>query len=87
MSVNPGFGGQAFIPATLDRLPRMRELADSRADRVQVEVDGGVATATIGEVQRAGANILVAGSAVFSQPSPGEAFRALSAVVAAPTRV
>src|SRR5206468_13076527 len=82
MSVNPGWGGQAFIPATLDRLPRMRELADAREERAQVEVDGGVATATIGAVHRAGANILVAGSAVFSQPSPGDAFRALGAVVA-----
>jgi ribulose-phosphate 3-epimerase len=87
MSVNPGFGGQAFIPATLDRLPRMRELADAREERVQVEVDGGVATATIAAVQRAGANILVAGSAVFSQPSPGEAFRGLGAAVAAPSGV
>jgi ribulose-phosphate 3-epimerase len=87
MSVNPGFGGQAFIPATLDRLPRMRELADAREERVQVEVDGGVATATIAAVQRAGANILVAGSAVFSQPSPGEAFRALGAAVAATSGV
>ncbi len=87
MSVNPGFGGQAFIPATLDRLPRMRELADARDERVQVEVDGGVATATIAAVQRAGANILVAGSAVFSQPSPGDAFRALGAAVAAPSGV
>jgi ribulose-phosphate 3-epimerase len=87
MSVNPGFGGQAFIPATLDRLPRMRELADARSEPVQVEVDGGVATATIVDVQRAGANILVAGSAVFSQPSPGDAFRALASLVAAPSGV
>jgi len=87
MSVNPGFGGQAFIPATLDRLPRMRELADVRGDQVQVEVDGGVAAATIASVQQAGANILVAGSAVFSQHSPGDAFRALAAMVAAPSGV
>jgi ribulose-phosphate 3-epimerase len=87
MSVNPGFGGQAFIPATLDRLPRMRELADSRDQPVQVEVDGGVGTTTITGVRRAGANILVAGSAVFSQPDPGDAFRALAAMVAAPSGV
>jgi ribulose-phosphate 3-epimerase len=87
MSVNPGFGGQAFIPATLDRLPRMRELAESRTEPVQVEVDGGVAPETVAEAHRAGANIMVAGSAVFSQPSPGDAFRALSAAVAAPSGV
>jgi ribulose-phosphate 3-epimerase len=87
MSVNPGFGGQAFIPATLDRLPRMRELAESRTGPVQVEVDGGVAPETVAEAHRAGANIMVAGSAVFSQPSPGDAFRALSAAVAAPSGV
>src|SRR3954454_1255201 len=60
MSVNPGFGGQAFIPATLDRLPALRALADPRAEPVQVEVDGGVHTGTIGDVHRAGANIMVA---------------------------
>jgi ribulose-phosphate 3-epimerase len=65
----------------------MRELAYAREEPVQVEVDGGVATATIVAVQRAGANILVAGSAVFSQPNPGDAFRALGAAVSAPSGV
>jgi ribulose-phosphate 3-epimerase len=87
MSVNPGFGGQAFIPATLDRLPAMRALADARSEPVQVEVDGGVHTGTIVDVHRAGANIMVAGSAIFSSPSPADAYRELAALVAAPARV
>ncbi|MDX6533626.1 MAG: ribulose-phosphate 3-epimerase [Gaiellales bacterium] len=87
MSVNPGWGGQAFIPATLDRLPRMRALAHKRDEPVQVEVDGGVSLRTAASVRAAGANILVAGSAIFGQPSPGEAFRELTALVVSPTRV
>src|SRR6266704_2277241 len=62
MSVNPGWGGQEFIPATLDRLPRLRALASAR-DGVAVEVDGGIHEATITGAHSAGANILVAGSA------------------------
>jgi ribulose-phosphate 3-epimerase len=87
MSVNPGFGGQAFIPATLDRLPPMRELADARSEPVQVEVDGGVGPRTIVDVHRAGANILVAGSAIFSTPSPGDAYRRLASLVTSPNQV
>jgi ribulose-phosphate 3-epimerase len=83
MSVNPGWGGQAFIPATLDRLPVMRGLADARDDGVAVEVDGGVNRRTVAEVYRAGANVMVAGSAIFGAPSPGESFRELSELVAA----
>jgi ribulose-phosphate 3-epimerase len=80
MSVNPGWGGQSFIPATLDRLPRIRELA---GPGVAVEVDGGVSPHTAADVYRAGANILVAGSAVFSSPSPGAAYAELVELVAA----
>ena len=69
MSVNPGWGGQKFIPATLDRLPRMRALAAAR-EGVAVEVDGGVHEATIAAAHAAGANILVAGSAIFGAPPP-----------------
>jgi ribulose-phosphate 3-epimerase len=83
MSVNPGWGGQAFIGATLDRLPRMRELAGMRVDPVAVEVDGGINRDTAASVYRAGANVLVAGSAVFGAPSPGESFRELARIVAA----
>jgi len=84
MSVNPGWGGQRFIPATLDRLPRLRDYARGRGDDgVAVEVDGGVNRGTIRDVFDAGANILVAGSAIFDAPSPGESFRELTGIVAA----
>ena len=76
MSVNPGWGGQSFIPATLDRLPKMRALAAER-EGVAVEVDGGIHDATIADAHAAGANILVAGSAVFGASSPSEAYRGL----------
>jgi ribulose-phosphate 3-epimerase len=80
MSVNPGWGGQAFIPATLDRLPLMRAMA---AEGAAVEVDGGVGRSTAADVYRAGANILVAGSAVFDSASPGAAYAELTDLVAA----
>jgi ribulose-phosphate 3-epimerase len=79
MSVNPGWGGQAFIPATLDRLPRMRELA---RDEAAVEVDGGIHAETIAAAHRAGANILVAGSAIFGAAAPAAAYRELADRVA-----
>ncbi len=63
MSVNPGFGGQAFIPAALDKLRDVRALAGARP--IDVEIDGGVTAQNAAEVVRAGANVLVAGSAVF----------------------
>ncbi len=63
MSVNPGFGGQAFIPAALDKLRDLRALAGARP--IEVEIDGGVTAQNAAEVVRAGANVLVAGSAVF----------------------
>ena len=83
MSVNPGWGGQAFIPETLERLPRIRELAASQPHGPVVEVDGGVNEDTIEDVYRAGANILVAGSAVFAADSPAERYRELAGIVAA----
>jgi len=82
MSVNPGWGGQAFIPASLERLGRLRGLVADRAG-VAIEVDGGIHTRTVADAYRAGANILVAGSAVFSAPSPGEAYRELVELVTA----
>jgi ribulose-phosphate 3-epimerase len=63
MSVNPGFGGQTFIPAALDKLRDVRALAGARP--IDVEIDGGVTAQNAAEVVRAGANVLVAGSAVF----------------------
>ena len=69
MSVNPGFGGQAYIPASTDRLRRARELLD-RAGRpgAELQVDGGVDARTTPEIVEAGATVLVAGSAVFRHP-------------------
>ena len=68
MSVNPGFGGQAFIPQTLNKLRAAKAMIDSSGRDVRLEVDGGVGVANIAEVARAGANMFVAGSAIFSQP-------------------
>ncbi len=78
MSVNPGWGGQDFIPATLDRLPRLRELAAAEPRPIAVEVDGGVHTGTVADVHRAGANVLVAGSAIFTAASPADAYLELT---------
>lgn len=80
MSVNPGFGGQKFIPATLDKLRRLRTLLDRHGiERVLVQVDGGIDPANIREVVEAGATCIVAGSSVFGSPegvaSAVEAFR------------
>ena len=65
MSVNPGFGGQSFIPATLDKIRKLRSMIDERGLDVGIEVDGGVSPKTIGEIAQAGANIFVAGSAIY----------------------
>jgi ribulose-phosphate 3-epimerase len=74
MSVNPGWGGQAFIPASLERIAAIRALARPDAG---VEIDGGVAADTIVAAYEAGANRLTAGSAIFRQPDPGQAYRDL----------
>lgn len=65
MSVNPGFGGQKFIPYTLDKVRRLREKIDARGLNVDIQVDGGVGLGNVKDVLTAGANIVVAGSAVF----------------------
>ncbi len=66
MSVNPGFGGQSFIPYSLNKIRRLKELRQELGLGYRIEVDGGVAHDTIGQVVEAGADLLVAGSAVFS---------------------
>ena len=66
MSVNPGFGGQSFIPSTLGKLERMRAILDARGLEAELEVDGGINISTASEAATAGASVLVAGSAVFS---------------------
>ena len=67
MSVNPGFGGQAFIPSTLDKLRLVRERIDACGKEIRLEVDGGVKPDNIGEIAAAGADTFVAGSAIFGQ--------------------
>jgi len=79
MSVNPGFGGQAFIPSSLRKITRLREMISERGLSVRVEVDGGVKPANIGDVRAAGADVFVAGSAVFSADDYGAAISALRA--------
>jgi ribulose-phosphate 3-epimerase len=70
MSVNPGFGAQKFIPSTLHKMRRLADLRSERGLNYRVEVDGGVALETVGDVVRAGAEILVAGNAVFGKGDP-----------------
>jgi ribulose-phosphate 3-epimerase len=65
MSVNPGFGGQSFIPNTLERIHRLRRTIEQRGLETLIEVDGGVNADTIGSIASAGANVFVAGSAIF----------------------
>lgn len=67
MSVNPGFGGQSFIESSLEKIQALRQMFDNIGSKAGIEVDGGVSPATIERVTAAGANILVAGSAVFGQ--------------------
>jgi ribulose-phosphate 3-epimerase len=68
MSVNPGFGGQSFIPATLDKLRQVRSRIDQSGFDIRLEVDGGVKVNNIAQVAAAGADMFVAGSAIFDQP-------------------
>lgn len=67
MSVNPGFGGQAFIPSTLDKLRQVRERIDASGRAIRLQVDGGVKPGNIGEIAAAGADTFVAGSAIFGK--------------------
>lgn len=68
MSVNPGFGGQSFIPATLDKLREVRRRIDASGRDIRLEIDGGVKVDNIRDIAAAGADMFVAGSAIFSQP-------------------
>lgn len=68
MSVNPGFGGQAFIPSTLKKVEQVRRLIDASGRAIRLEVDGGVKADNIGAIAAAGADTFVAGSAIFGQP-------------------
>ena len=79
MSVNPGFGGQRFLPATLDKIRALREQIEQRRLPVAIEVDGGVKADNAAEICAAGAGVLVAGTAIFGQPDYGAAIQALRA--------
>ena len=76
MTVNPGWGGQEFIPASLDKISRLRALI---GPDVELEVDGGIDVETAGPVAQAGASLFVAGTSVFGKDDPGTAFREVAA--------
>jgi ribulose-phosphate 3-epimerase len=77
MTVNPGFGGQQFIPYTVDKIRRARQIIDERNYRCVIEVDGGIDTPTVPAVVEAGAEVLVAGSAIFHSPDPARKIKEL----------
>jgi ribulose-phosphate 3-epimerase len=77
MSVNPGFGGQKFVPTSLDKLRRLKGMIDDRGLETRIEIDGGIDENNIAEIVGAGAEIIVAGSAVYGKGSPTESVRTL----------
>ena len=81
MSVNPGFGGQAFIPSALDKLRRVRSMIDAGGRDVRLEIDGGVKAENIGEIAAAGADTFVAGSAIFNAPDYADVIARMKAAV------
>ena len=81
MTVNPGFGGQEFIPAMIPKIRRLRELIDQEGLPVKIEVDGGVNEATVEAVAQAGCDVYVAGTAIFSQNSYGRAIASLRSLI------
>jgi ribulose-phosphate 3-epimerase len=83
MSVNPGFGGQAFIPSALDKLRKVRQRIDASGRDIRLEIDGGVKPDNIGAIAAAGADTFVAGSAIFSQPDYAEVIARMRAHAAA----
>ena len=82
MSVNPGFGGQKFIPSTIDKLKQARTMIDSSGHNIRLEIDGGVGVNNIAEIAAAGADTFVAGSAIFSQPDYAKVIAQLRAELA-----
>ena len=82
MSVNPGFGGQSFIPSALDKLRAVRERIDQSGRAIRLEVDGGVKVDNIAEIARAGADTFVAGSAIFGKPDYAAVVAAMRRAVA-----
>ena len=82
MSVNPGFGGQSFIPTTLDKLKQARQKIDESGFDIRLEIDGGVKVENIGEIAAAGADTFVAGSAIFNTPDYKATIDAMRAEIA-----
>lgn len=82
MSVNPGFGGQAFIPSALEKLRRVRERIDRSGRDIRLEIDGGVKADNIGEIAAAGADTFVAGSAIFNAPDYADVIARMRRAVA-----
>ncbi len=80
MSVNPGFGGQSFIPNTLNKIKQLRAMIDERSLNVKIEIDGGVTVENAEEIIGAGADVLVAGSTVFKSPDPIATIAKLKAI-------
>jgi ribulose-phosphate 3-epimerase len=87
MTVNPGFGGQSFIPQSESKIQRVRALLDETHSKAYIEVDGGIDSTTIPRVVAAGATVLVAGAAVFGTPDPEAAARDLRALALESARV
>jgi ribulose-phosphate 3-epimerase len=80
MSVNPGFGGQKFIPGALEKIRRLKEIRERYNYSFRIEVDGGLGPENVMDVVRAGAEILVAGTSIFHTPDPAEAVRAMKQI-------
>ncbi|KFN42494.1 ribulose-phosphate 3-epimerase [Arenimonas oryziterrae] len=85
MSVNPGFGGQSFIPSALDKLRAVRRMIDASGRDIRLEIDGGVKADNIAQIAAAGADTFVAGSAIFNAPDYADVIRRMRAAVATAT--
>lgn len=81
MSVNPGFGGQSFIPSAISKIRQLKEMIDARGLSTGIEMDGGISPKNLAEVASAGANIFVAGSAVFGQPDYAQVITAMKKIL------
>lgn len=87
MTVNPGFGGQEFIPGVLPKIERLREWLDKEGLPVKIETDGGINEDTVAQVAKAGGDVFVAGTAIFGQPDYAKAIAGLRATIAAARRI
>jgi ribulose-phosphate 3-epimerase len=82
MSVNPGFGGQEFIPASIEKLKTVRKMLDTRNSTAELEIDGGIKVGNIGEASKAGADVFVSGSAIFGSDDYKKTIRAMRKEIA-----